>query len=198
MSSFHKLSSDLPTVILVCMLSLSTNTLLRMTASRATKMYVRLMSNTIDVPETHRREEWPLRRKRRCSSLQVLVFWFIEARANFYPQTCDAGSLHQWWSCCREAGNQLLPTASQSRCRGNGHQESVLRSLRRRRESGGLGRITADQRGCDFKTSKSGLTSTLWIFKDWPEESLVVLQFSVMSWTSCSWFSVMVFMSLCS
>lgn len=44
---------DLPTVILVCMLSLSTNTLLRMTANRATRMYVRLMSNTMDVPETH-------------------------------------------------------------------------------------------------------------------------------------------------
>lgn len=44
---------DVPTVILVCMLSLSTSTLLRMTASRATTMYVRLMSNTIDVPETH-------------------------------------------------------------------------------------------------------------------------------------------------
>lgn len=43
----------LPTVILVCMLSLSTSTLLRMTAIRATRMYVRLMSNTMDVPETH-------------------------------------------------------------------------------------------------------------------------------------------------
>lgn len=47
------LQVDVPTVILVCMLSLSTSTLLRMTASRATRMYVRLMSNTIDVPETH-------------------------------------------------------------------------------------------------------------------------------------------------
>lgn len=47
------LRADVPTVILVCMLSLSTSTLLRMTASRATTMYVRLMSNTIDVPETH-------------------------------------------------------------------------------------------------------------------------------------------------
>lgn len=47
------LQADVPTVILVCMLSLSTSTLLRMTASRATRMYVRLMSNTIDVPETH-------------------------------------------------------------------------------------------------------------------------------------------------
>lgn len=37
------------------MLSLSTSTLLRMTANRATRMYVRLMSNTMDVPETNRR-----------------------------------------------------------------------------------------------------------------------------------------------
>lgn len=48
--------SDLPTVILVCMLSRSTSTLLRMTANKATKMYVRLMSNTIDVPETQGRD----------------------------------------------------------------------------------------------------------------------------------------------
>lgn len=50
------LRADVPTVILVCMLSLSTSTLLRMTASRATTMYVRLMSNTIDVPGTHTRQ----------------------------------------------------------------------------------------------------------------------------------------------
>lgn len=47
------LRAHVPTVILVCMLSLSTSTLLRMTASRATRMYVRLMSNTMEVPETH-------------------------------------------------------------------------------------------------------------------------------------------------
>lgn len=53
MTECFYLQADVPTVILVCMLSLSTSTLLRMTASRATRMYVRLMSNTIDVPETH-------------------------------------------------------------------------------------------------------------------------------------------------
>lgn len=37
------------------MLSLSTRTLLRITANRATRMYVRLMSNTIEVPETNTR-----------------------------------------------------------------------------------------------------------------------------------------------
>lgn len=52
--------SDLPTVILVCMLSLSTRTLLRITANRATRMYVRLMSNTIEVPETHTRAMIPV------------------------------------------------------------------------------------------------------------------------------------------
>lgn len=46
----------LPTVILVCMLSLSTSTLLRMTASSATRMYVRLMSKTMDDPATHKME----------------------------------------------------------------------------------------------------------------------------------------------
>lgn len=30
-----------------------------MTANKATKMYVRLMSNTIDVPETNRRDVFP-------------------------------------------------------------------------------------------------------------------------------------------
>lgn len=41
---------DLPTVILVCRLSISTKTLFSTTATRATRIYVRLMSNTIDVP----------------------------------------------------------------------------------------------------------------------------------------------------
>lgn len=39
-----------PVVILVCRLSLSTSALFSSTATRATKMYVRLMSNTIEVP----------------------------------------------------------------------------------------------------------------------------------------------------
>lgn len=39
-----------PVVILVCRLSLSTSALFRSTATSATRMYVRLMSNTIEVP----------------------------------------------------------------------------------------------------------------------------------------------------
>lgn len=42
--------TDLPTVILVCRLSISTRTLFSTTATRATRIYVRLMSNTMDVP----------------------------------------------------------------------------------------------------------------------------------------------------
>lgn len=41
---------SVPAVIRVCRFSLSTSALFRSTATSATKMYVRLMSNTIEVP----------------------------------------------------------------------------------------------------------------------------------------------------
>lgn len=125
----------LPTVILVCMLSLSTSTLLRMTANRATRMYVRLMSNTMDVPETHTRAMTPGRWIRMCTklmkSLQVQFCKHMHGftHAYLYLQTCGAGSPHQWWNCCREAGNPLQPIALQSRCHGNGRQGSAPQSL---------------------------------------------------------------------
>ena len=127
------------------MLSLSTSTLLRMTANRATRMYVRLMSNTIDVPETHKRAATPWSCKwmrslqvctyvREIRAFSIGVFCMYTRRLNrapayLYLQTCGAGSPHQLWNCCREAGNPPQPVALQSRCHGNGRQGLTPRSL---------------------------------------------------------------------
>ncbi len=54
--SLSALNKHSPTVILVCRLSISTRTLFRITAARATIIYVKPMSNTMDVPERHRRQ----------------------------------------------------------------------------------------------------------------------------------------------
>jgi len=44
----------LPTQMRVCKLSLSTSALFTMTALRATSIYVKLMSNTIEVPDNRK------------------------------------------------------------------------------------------------------------------------------------------------
>jgi len=135
----------LPTQMRVCKLNLSTSALFTMTALRATSIYVKLMSNTIEVPDNRKDGNWQAQLVEKYYSH---LFHPQLCELNLvYPVMCDrlvasnlwicgGGSPHQWWNYCMAVESRHQPTAWQSRCHGSDHQEWIPLSLKWRHELG--------------------------------------------------------------
>lgn len=124
-----------PTQMRVCKLSLSTSALFTITALRATSMYVKLMSNTIEVPDNGREGNLYFDcAMHTCAKFNFVFPVMCDRLVASHLWICGGGSPHQWWNYCMAVESRHQPTAWQSRCHGSDHQEWIPLSLKYRHE----------------------------------------------------------------